>query len=82
MLASKLSLVVALLALVLLGSVQGIILPRHKAPAFTNVHAVADQAFTRLSLSDYAGKYLILLFYPFDFTYVRRFWLAFCQSLC
>ena len=29
-----------------------------------------DGAFKKVSLGDYAGKYVVLLFYPFDFTYV------------
>nr|QCI04985.1 2-Cys peroxiredoxin [Callithamnion tetricum] len=32
--------------------------------------AVIEQEFVRLSLSDYLGKYVILLFYPLDFTFV------------
>jgi len=34
------------------------------------VNAVVGTEFTKISKSDYAGKYLVLLFYPFDFTYV------------
>ena len=26
--------------------------------------------FSKVSLSDYKGKYVVLVFYPFDFTYV------------
>lgn len=29
-----------------------------------------DLSFKNIKLSDYAGKYVVLLFYPFDFTYV------------
>ena len=32
--------------------------------------AVQNEKFEKISLNDYAGKYLVLLFYPFDFTYV------------
>ena len=46
------------------------LLPRQQAPTFTNVNAVTDGKFAKLSLSDFAGKYVVLLFYPFDFTYV------------
>ena len=46
------------------------ILPRQSAPQFRNVNAVINGAFKKVSLNDYAGKYLVLLFYPFDFTYV------------
>ena len=44
--------------------------PRDMAPDFTNVPAVLGLEFTKLSLSDYKGKFLVLVFYPFDFTYV------------
>ena len=50
-------------------SVSGL-LPRQQAPQFTNVNAVSNGKFTKVALNDYAGKYLVLLFYPFDFTYV------------
>nr|YP_009511689.1 2-Cys peroxiredoxin [Melanthalia intermedia]AXI97566.1 2-Cys peroxiredoxin [Melanthalia intermedia] len=41
-----------------------------KAPDFSAI-AVYDQEFRRISLSDYLGrKYVILLFYPLDFTFV------------
>ena len=46
------------------------LLPRQQAPSFSNVNAVIDGSFKKVSLGDYAGKYLVLLFYPFDFTYV------------
>ena len=31
---------------------------------------MAGGKFTTISLDDYKGKYLVLVFYPFDFTYV------------
>ena len=34
------------------------------------MNAVIDGEFKKVSLQDYAGKYVVLLFYPFDFTYV------------
>nr|YP_010985970.1 2-Cys peroxiredoxin [Grateloupia asiatica]WOL36888.1 2-Cys peroxiredoxin [Grateloupia asiatica] len=40
-----------------------------KAPDFSAT-AVYDQEFKKIKLSDYFGKYLILLFYPLDFTFV------------
>jgi alkyl hydroperoxide reductase subunit AhpC len=40
-----------------------------KAPDFTNDAVVGDQ-FTKVSLKDYAGKYLVVFFYPLDFTFV------------
>ena len=46
------------------------LLPRSLAPEFSNVNSVIDGGFKKVSLKDYAGKYVVLLFYPFDFTYV------------
>lgn len=40
-----------------------------KAPAF-EAKAVAKNKIFDLSLSDYAGKYVVLFFYPLDFTFV------------
>jgi len=40
-----------------------------KAPDFTAT-AVVDQEFKQISLSQYRGKYLVLFFYPLDFTFV------------
>nr|YP_009511070.1 2-Cys peroxiredoxin [Hydropuntia rangiferina]AXI96743.1 2-Cys peroxiredoxin [Hydropuntia rangiferina]UAD87426.1 2-Cys peroxiredoxin [Hydropuntia rangiferina] len=39
------------------------------APNFSAI-AVYDQEFKNITLSDYLGKYVILLFYPLDFTFV------------
>ena len=39
------------------------------APDFTAT-AVHDQEFKTIKLSDYRGKYVILFFYPLDFTFV------------
>lgn len=39
------------------------------APAFSGT-AVVDGAFKEIKLEDYAGKYLVLFFYPLDFTFV------------
>jgi alkyl hydroperoxide reductase subunit AhpC len=44
--------------------------PRDKAPVFSNVNAVVGDDFGTVSLVDYSQKYLVILFYPFDFTYV------------
>ena len=44
--------------------------PRDFAPEFKNVKSVVGKDFVDISLKDFAGKYLVLLFYPFDFTYV------------
>ncbi|MCA9774394.1 MAG: redoxin domain-containing protein, partial [Myxococcales bacterium] len=37
------------------------------APAFKG-QAVIDGAFKEIKLEDYHGKYLVLFFYPLDFT--------------
>ena len=39
------------------------------APAF-KATAVVDGAFQEVSLDDYKGQYVVLFFYPLDFTYV------------
>ena len=41
-----------------------------KAPAFTAPAVMPDGSTKDLSLSDYAGKYVALVFYPKDFTFV------------
>ncbi|MEB3197759.1 MAG: peroxiredoxin [Candidatus Sericytochromatia bacterium] len=43
--------------------------PTHLAPEFTAT-AVVDGQFKQVSLADYRGKNVILLFYPLDFTFV------------
>ncbi|KAF1314619.1 Peroxiredoxin-2, partial [Globisporangium splendens] len=42
---------------------------RRPAPAFT-ADAVVNGEFKKVSLSDYKGKYVVLFFYPLDFTFV------------
>ena len=68
----KLTSFVSLAVLALIGSADASLpMPRTQAPIFENLNAVApNQEFIKLSLSDYKGKYVILVFYPFDFTYV------------
>ena len=41
----------------------------YEAPDFT-AEAVFDQEFSDIKLSDYRGKYVVLFFYPLDFTFV------------
>lgn len=41
-----------------------------EAPDFTADAVMPDNSFAPLSLSSYKGKYLYLLFYPLDFTFV------------
>lgn len=45
------------------------LLPRQKAP-FWAATAVEREKFVKKTSEDYKGKYVVLLFYPFDFTYV------------
>lgn len=40
-----------------------------KAPDF-EANAFVDGGFKKVKLSDYAGKWLVLCFYPGDFTFV------------
>ena len=49
---------------------QSAALPRHQAPDFKGIQSVVNEEFKPISLSDYKGKYLVVVFYPFDFTYV------------
>ncbi|BFY98907.1 hypothetical protein BsWGS_01947 [Bradybaena similaris] len=42
---------------------------RYPAPDFKGL-AVVDGQFKEIQLSDYSGKYLVLYFYPLDFTFV------------
>ena len=39
------------------------------APVFSGM-AYVDGGFKKISLSDYHGKYVVLFFYPLDFTFV------------
>ena len=41
-----------------------------EAPGFTAQAVMPDNSFANLSLSSYRGKYVILFFYPLDFTFV------------
>uniref|UniRef100_A0A7S4LLZ3 thioredoxin-dependent peroxiredoxin n=1 Tax=Eutreptiella gymnastica TaxID=73025 RepID=A0A7S4LLZ3_9EUGL len=43
--------------------------PRLPAPAWKG-KAVVDEKFVDVSSKDYAGQWLVLFFYPFDFTFV------------
>lgn len=48
---------------------EGCIRVGQQAPDFTAT-AVVDQEFKTIKLSDYRGKYVVLFFYPLDFTFV------------
>ena len=50
-------------------SPQGCLRVGEQAPDFTAT-AVVDQEFKTIKLSDYRGKYVVLFFYPLDFTFV------------
>lgn len=41
-----------------------------EAPDFTATAIMPDNTFEDLTLSDYRGKYVVLFFYPLDFTFV------------
>jgi len=41
-----------------------------KAPEFKAEAVMPDNSFQKLSLSSYRGKYVIIFFYPLDFTFV------------
>jgi alkyl hydroperoxide reductase subunit AhpC len=45
------------------------LLPRQKAPFWSGI-TVEGEKFVKKNSEEYKGKYLVLLFYPFDFTYV------------
>ena len=51
-----------------------------QAPDFTAT-AVVDQEFKDISLSQYRGKYVVLFFYPLDFTFVCPTEIGFLRSL-
>merc|ERR1712179_571738 len=51
------------------GADMALLQPATKAPDFAG-KAVVDGAIKDISLSDYKGKYVVLLFYPADFTFV------------
>lgn len=48
---------------------EGCLRVGQQAPDFTAT-AVVDQEFKDIKLSDYRGKYVVLFFYPLDFTFV------------
>ena len=48
---------------------EGCIRVGQQAPDFTGT-AVVDQEFKTIKLSDYRGRYVVLFFYPLDFTFV------------
>lgn len=49
--------------------IEGCLRVGQLAPAFTAT-AVVDHEFKSIKLSDYRGRYVVLFFYPLDFTFV------------
>jgi alkyl hydroperoxide reductase subunit AhpC len=43
---------------------------QNQAPEFTAQAVMEDGSFKEVSLGDYKGKYVVLFFYPLDFTFV------------
>ena len=58
-----------LCAAILVASVLSI-MPRQQAPDFIATAVMPDLSFKDLRLNDFKGKFVVLLFYPLDFTYV------------
>ena len=46
------------------------VLVTHPAPDFNAQAVMEDGSFKEISLSDYKGQYVVLFFYPLDFTFV------------
>ncbi|MBU0674800.1 MAG: peroxiredoxin [Proteobacteria bacterium] len=46
------------------------VLVTQEAPDFSAQAVMPDNSFTELTLSSYRGKYVVLFFYPLDFTFV------------
>jgi peroxiredoxin (alkyl hydroperoxide reductase subunit C) len=44
--------------------------PRDYAPGFEQVNAVVGTEMAKVSLQDFNDQWVVVLFYPFDFTYV------------
>jgi len=42
----------------------------HQAPDFETTAYITGQGFKNIKLSDYRGQWVILCFYPGDFTFV------------
>ena len=56
--------------LLAVAAVCSAVAPRQQAPGFSALAVLPDNSFATLKLSDFRDKYVVLLFYPFDFTYV------------
>jgi len=49
--------------------IMSVLQPAKPAPCFEGM-AVVNGEFKKISLCDYKGKYVVLFFYPLDFTFV------------
>ena len=49
---------------------EPILLVTNKAPDFQGMAVMPDNSFEKISLSQYHGSYIILFFYPGDFTFI------------
>ena len=70
---ARVLLTVALAVLLLAAYVQGLdVKPvvRHPAPEFSGTALLPGGKFGKISKSDFAGKWIVLFFYPRDFTFV------------
>ena len=66
----KIASLIAIAALTFSSFTEAVPSPRTKAPQFKSVPSVINGEFKPVSLNDYKDKYLVIVFYPFDFTYV------------
>lgn len=47
------------------------VLVTQKAPAFTAQAVMTNNTIEELTLSSYEGRYVLIFFYPLNFTFVR-----------
>ena len=66
----KIKSILTFATLVFTDTISALAMPRTQAPDFKNVNSVINGEFKTVNLTDYKGKYLVMVFYPFDFTYV------------
>lgn len=52
------------------GCGEGVVKVGQSAPVFENLQSYHNGEFHRISLGDYKGKWLVLFFYPRDFTFI------------
>ena len=67
----KFSKLLSLAALTLTSS--AFLMPGTQAPDFKNVDALLNLNKTQVSLDDFKGKYLVIIFYPGDFSNLDPF---------